>query len=338
MDLQGVNLSYANLENAKFVQTNLNRANLCEADLVDANFYRSTLVDANLSSSCLNGSNFEGADFTRANLGRSLIMDANFKFANLEAAVFCGAQLMQTDFCDNRICGADFRNVIFGENSLVDIDLSEVVGLDDVDHHYPSSVGIDTILRSNGKVPELFLRGCGVPESLITYLPSLTNNAIDFYRCFISYSHADKVFARRLHDALQGRGIRCWLDEHQLLPGHDIHDAIDRGIRLWDKVILCASEHSLTSWWCDGEISKAFAKEAQLMKERGKKVLALIPLNLDGYLFKWENGKAAEVKTRMAANFEGWEKDNSIFETQFERLVKALQTSDPLGPPPTPKL
>jgi hypothetical protein len=25
----------------------------------------------------------------------------------------------------------------------------------------------------------------------------------------ISYSHEDKLFARRLHDTLQGRGIRC---------------------------------------------------------------------------------------------------------------------------------
>jgi hypothetical protein len=26
---------------------------------------------------------------------------------------------------------------------------------------------------------------------------------------------------------------------------------VDRGIPLWDKVLLCCSEHSLTSWWVD---------------------------------------------------------------------------------------
>ena len=51
------------------------------------------------------------------------------------------------------------------------------------------------------------------------------------------YAHEDKLFARRLHDALQGRGVRCWLDEKQMLPGDDIYEQVDRGIRLWKAVV-----------------------------------------------------------------------------------------------------
>jgi hypothetical protein len=255
--------------------------------------------------------------------------EANLCDTKLEAADFRGACLEGTNFSGAKLKGTTF----------VDVDLSKAQGLDEALHHGPSLIGVDTLYRLRGKVSDKFLRGCGVPENLIKCLPSLTNQPSEFYSCFISYSHADKSFARRLHDALQGRGIRCWLDEHQMLPGDDIYEQVDRGIRLWDKVLLCASEHSLRdSWWVDGEINRAFQKEARIMKERGKKVGALIPLNLDGYLFQWESGKATEVTSRLAADFTGWESDNAKFEREFEKVVKALQTGDVERELPPPSL
>ena len=91
-----------------------------------------------------------------------------------------------------------------------------VLRLDACTHRGRSTIDRRTLARS-GHLPLPFLRGCGLPDKLIDYLPSLLNDPIQFYSYFVSYNHADKAFARRLHDTLQGHGIRCWLDEKQLL-------------------------------------------------------------------------------------------------------------------------
>jgi hypothetical protein len=117
---------------------------------------------------------------------------------------------------------------------------------------------------------------------------------------------------------------------------------VDRGIRIWDKVLLCCSKQSLSeSWWVNSEIDRAFKKEQALMKERGQKVLALIPLDLDGYLLseQWQSGLAQPVLSRFVADFRGWRRSHQKFDAQVERVVLALRSDEAARPPaPKPKL
>jgi hypothetical protein len=59
----------------------------------------------------------------------------------------------------------------------------------------------------------------GLPDRLIDYLPSLLNEAIQHYSCFISYSSKDQAFAERLHADLQNNGVRCWFAPHDMRIG-----------------------------------------------------------------------------------------------------------------------
>ena len=298
---------------------NLSDADLRNANLVYADLHNADLRDANLSGAILIKVDFSEADLSGADLSKAALHKANFSKADLK----------NTNFTLSVILFSVFGNV----------DLSVAKGLDKIIHPAPSTIRLDTIYKSPGNIDEVFLKGTGVSDDFITHMHSLTLKPSDFYSCFISYSHADKSFAKRLHDTLQGRGIRCWLDEHQLIPGDDMHDQIDRGIRLWDKVILCCSEKSLNSWWVDKELDKALQKEEALQKQRGKKTLALVPIDLDGYIHQWQDGKASMIKSRFIADFKGWDKDNEKFEEQFEKLINALKTEDAgREPPPQPKL
>ena len=340
IDHKGINLSKANLDNADFGEAYFAEASFEKTDLSGINFNHSVLSESNFMWAKLSYVNFFGSDLSGSSFFSSKADGLDLQYAKLINTDLSEAEFIYTDFYNADLAGTIFNDAEIIECKFGDLDLSKAIGLEYVEHYRPSSIGIETIYKSKGQIPEVFLRGCGVPENFIQYMKSLTMSPIEYFSCFISYSHQDRSFAKRLHDQLQARGIRCWLDEHQILPGDDIYEQVDRGIRMWDKVLLCCSEHSLTSWWVDNEVATAFNKEQQLMKDRKKKVLSLIPLNLDGYMFSndWTSGKRQQIKERLAADFTGWESDNNKFEAQFERVVKDLQTESAREEAPPSKL
>lgn len=145
-----------------------------------------------------------------------------------------------------------------------------------------------------------------------------------YLSCFISYSRQDKDFALWLYNELTTSGVECWLDENDILVGDKIANKVDEGIKNADKVLLCCSKKSLESWWVDDEISKSFNKEQKLWNQNRKEELVLIPLDLDGYLFKWDNAFANRLTDRLAPSFKGWQTDIYQFQGEISRILKAL--------------
>ncbi|MCD4684708.1 MAG: toll/interleukin-1 receptor domain-containing protein [Anaerolineae bacterium] len=339
-DLRGADLSGIDLQGADLRVVNLQNANLQGVDLRQADLAVANLKQVNLNAAHLEGADLNGVDLSQAVLSEAILAGVNLRRAYLVQTDLRRAFLGRAFFSDTFMFSVDFTDAICLGTVFVSVDLSHSFGLAEVQHSAPSSIGVDTLVLSRGEIPDIFLRGCGLPDTVIVFARSLVEKPIDYFSCFISYSHADKTFARRIHDTLQGCDIRCYFDEHQMVPGDPIHEAIDRGIRIWDKVILCCSEASLNSWWVEREFNKVLLKEEELRKRYGRTIPVLIPLDLDGYIFsdKCDSWIAREVKTRLAADFKGWEHDNALFEREIERVFRALRTDEGREPTPNPKL
>jgi len=195
-------------------------------------------------------------------------------------------------------------------------------------HIGPSFVGIETVYRSGGKIPECFLRGAGVPENFVTHARSLTGAPLDFYSVFISYSTKDQEFADRLHADLQAKGVRCWFAPHDIKGGRKIHEQIDEAIRIHDKLLLVLSDASMDSNWVKTEVANARAKEEQQNRQM------LFPISLVPFdqikkwkLFDADTGidSAREIREYFVPDFSDW-KDHDSYAKAFDLLVRDLQT------------
>jgi Pentapeptide repeats (8 copies) len=185
---QGVEAWNAWRREHRILRPDLSGANFTNADLALADLTR-----ANLSKADFTIANLTAADLTQADLDMADLGMADFGLANLTKAHLWRANLTQTDLTGANLSEARLLNTVFGETNLTGVE-----GLETCHHTAPSILDHRTLALS-GPLPLAFLRGCGLPERFIEYLPSLLNEPFQFYSCFISYASKDHAFAERLH-------------------------------------------------------------------------------------------------------------------------------------------
>lgn len=209
------------------------------------------------------------------------------------------------------------------------LDLSQTLGLETCIHWTRSTIGIDTIFRSRGQIPEVFLRGAGVPEVFITHMKVLVAamSPVQFYSCFISYSTKDQDFADRLYADLQNQGVRCWFAPHYIKGGKKIHEQIDEAIHIYDRFLLILSDASISSEWVKTEIANARQREVREKRQM------LFPISLVPYgqikewkAFDADTSKdfAREIREYFIPNFSNW-KDHDSYQRAFQRLLRDLK-------------
>ena len=310
-DLRRANLSQAifkkaNLSEANLSETYLSGADLSEADLKKAFFIRSDLANVNLSNS----------DCQRADFRWAYLIEARFNGANLSGANLIEANLTKAELKQSNLSEAFVAWSCFGDN-----DLSRTVGLNVVKHFGPSTIGIDTIYRSKGKIPEQFLRGAGVPEHFISYTAFLNEKAFARNSCFISFSGNDRNFIEKIGEDLQREGIRCWYAPEEMKMGDAIRRQVDQLIRIQDKLMVVLSKFSVESPWIQKEV------EAALTEERSRKRAILFPVRLDnGRMDAEKEWLVSLQKTHQIYDFSAWENWEAYY-TQFNRLLGDLSTS-----------
>jgi len=264
------------------------------------------------------------AKFVECDLSESRLSRVTLTGADLSGANLWGAYISRSTFHNVNLSG-----VVLSETTLADLDLSSAVGLDLVQHTGPSYIDLNTIKTVPTRYREAFLRGCGLPEIYIGYLPSILEDPVQFYSCFISYATADQEFAERIHADLQANGVRCWFAPHHIQGGQKLHQQIDEAVRVYDRLLLIVSEQSMKSRWVETEISKARKRE---LRERRR---MLFPLRLvefdtlrDWECFDADTGKdsAREIREYFIPDFSKW-KNHDEYRKAFDRLLHDLKTT-----------
>lgn len=351
--LQGVNLSGADLTGVDLRSVFLNKANLSEARLIGANLSWANLDEANLSGADLflvnfNGASFKAANLRKANLQKSYLNEVDLIATNLIEADLSEADLVAADLSE----ATNLSWAVMSYTGLCGLDLRDVQGLETITHKGPSYIDIHTLIQSQGWIPEIFLRGCGLSDAQIemaklhnpnlspsqiidiTYKVAdlLTDNPIQIDPCFISYASPDQALAERLYTDLQKNGVRCWYAPDKLKGGQKLKAQIDEAIRLHDVFLLILSEASMTSKWVKDEIAEAIGGKtlAKILGDEISKEGRLFPIRLVDFERiedVWAGyGFGDEIREYYIPDFSQWQNPD-VYQKSFERLLKDLRAS-----------
>jgi uncharacterized protein YjbI with pentapeptide repeats len=311
------------LEEASLIDADIRGANLGQASLV-----RARLIGTDLRVTNLAGANLERASLVFADLSGAMLSEANFSGADLERSRFSNADLNKAN-----LGGAFIGNTDFGN-----LNLSKIRGLSTVRHTASSTIGTNTIQLSKGKVPDVFLRGCGLSdweiESAKLYQPGHSvshvkdivsrifdlraNRAFQINQLFISYSYKDMPFVNKMEKALYKKSIRFWQDIHDA-PAGPLENIIDHAIQQNPIILLVLSTRSIKGNWVQPEVRKARELEIKFRRH----VLCPVVLDSSWETCDWPEVMREQIMEYNILDFSKW-KDEREFGWMFLNLVEGL--------------
>ncbi len=143
---------------------------------------------------------------------------------------------------------------------------------------------------------------------------------------FIAYSRVDSDFARRLNEALQIQGKTTWFDQESIASGADFQREIHRGIETSHNILFILSPASVTSPYCDDEVTYA--------ETLGKRILTILrheinPKDLHRVLrpIQWIDFRAqhTDFKDSFCELLRVLDTDRQYLEAHTQLSLKALE-------------
>jgi uncharacterized protein YjbI with pentapeptide repeats len=337
-DLHGADLGGADLREARLSGADLREACLGGAHLDGADLHGADLIRADLRRANLIRVDLSRADLRQADLSRAALRRANLSQADLSQATLSRADLRGANLGGAALDRANLSGALVGYTSFADLDLRAVKGLEAVHHGGPSEISLNTISKSCGQIPEVFLCGCGLSdweiETAKLYRPNLSHEkigdvvykihdlrahqAIQVNSLFISYSRADGPFVDCLEGYLNRKGVRFWRDVHDATAGR-LEKQIDRAMRLNPTVLLVLSAEAVQSDWVEHEARLA----RELEKELGRDVLCPVALDDAWKTCRWPERLREQIMEYNILDFSAWQ-DEAFFRRMAARLIEGL--------------
>ncbi|WNG13620.1 toll/interleukin-1 receptor domain-containing protein [Cystobacter fuscus] len=128
---------------------------------------------------------------------------------------------------------------------------------------------------------------------------------------FLSHSHNDKPFARRLAADLRNAGHSVWIDEAEINIGDSLIGKIRAGLDQVDYVAAILSATSVKSTWVEKELEIASNREID------EKRVVVLPLLIDN----------VELPGFLRGKLYGDFRDKSAYEQTLSLLLRALGPS-----------
>ncbi len=134
---------------------------------------------------------------------------------------------------------------------------------------------------------------------------------------FISYSHKDEDFAKRLWHRLDREGFACWKYTEDSVPGYPILEQIMAVVKRYATSVVVLSENSVKSTWVKDE-----AELALKVEDRRNRYI-LCPLKISDCALPpdlWPDSLRKRLEEAYRLDFSSWT-NSEEFDAVFEKLV-----------------